>query len=322
MRVCMIGTGFHGRRVARLVSELGGEVVAAVSAGDEIGRTIESAPIGAEVSAELDRVDSAVDVAIVIVPGPASLEEQLAGPCLDRGVNLLTLSPEAFHPPPDWAERMDRRAKEGGASMLATGVQDLWWVHIPAAAASMVTNLSGIALHCVVNIGELSAGVAFAIEVGGEPRRFPAVRERLSAGAPILGGALAALGRRLDLGGGKFEANLEPVLAEQALRHAAAGVDVAPGTLAGVVERTHLTTESGVVLEGELVSRLLPDGESACETILVRSDPALRLVHAPFPGTRVTDVAAVARLPDVVAAPPGLLDVARLPPPSHCRTLV
>src|SRR5438105_1778882 len=126
VRVCMIGTGFHGRRVASLVSELGGEIVAAVSAGDEIGKAIESVTVGEDVATELDRVGGA-DVAIVIVPGPLQLEEQLVGPCLDRGVNVITLSTETFYPSTEWAETLHKRALGGGASILATGVQDLSW---------------------------------------------------------------------------------------------------------------------------------------------------------------------------------------------------
>lgn len=317
----MIGTGFHGRRVARLVSELGGEVVAAVSAADEIGKTIESVTIGDDVATELDRVGGA-DVAIVIVPGPPQLEEQLVGPCLDRGVNVVTLSTETFSPSPEWAEAIHQRALAGGASILATGAQDLSWVHVPANAAAYVKALTSITIECTVDIGQLSAGVAFAMELGGAADRFPDVHGRLSAGAPILGGGLMALARRLELGAAELEVELEPIVAEQPLRHSGAGVEIPPGTLAGVRELTRITTESGVSLRGDLASRVLPENGQMGNTVLIEGDPPVRLQDVPFPGTRVTDVATVARIPDVLAAPPGLLDVATLPAPRYRPSLI
>jgi hypothetical protein len=323
-RVAIIGLGLHGARIACVLLDDGHDLIGAADpslAGRPLSAVVDHprAPSSAVLAeaADLLRERPRADVAIVAAGVDLAELKRICGPLLRAGVNVLTINEQAFDPDDAWAAAIDEHARAGRASFLATGVQDAWWVHVPAVAASSVRALRRVVIDSDVDIASLSIGYGELFGVGQPRERFLAVREALSSDETVLGGPLRVLARRLGLQPGRVEARFEPCLAERACPWPAAGVDVPTGTLLGYAEHTVVPTVEGVVLEGTFTTVLMEPGRSSRDRVTLEGDPVLHLEHRPFPGDRITDIVPAARVEDIRLASPGFHTAGTLPPPRY-----
>ncbi|MFE3059534.1 hypothetical protein [Nocardia sp. NPDC059239] len=319
--IALVGIGFHGRRIGELLVKRGANIVAAVDRGDA-GRALSEVIEGADDAVIIQREVAAAFaaamrrpvIAVLAISGPVDAHDAVLLACLDHGVNAVTLETEVFDPSQQWRFAMDERARAAGVSVLATGIQDLWWVQLPALVTNFVADLHGVDIDHIVGLGDLSKSVGEVFQLGADVSQFAAVEELLSQEAAILGAALRVLARRIGLRAGAIERQFEPVIAETVLPDGHGGT-IPAGSLAGAVETIRFQA-AGVEFTGRFISRLLPSDADPSDTVILRGDPDLRLEHRPFPGARLTDAAVVARLVDVVNADPGVLDPAHFPPSS------
>jgi len=316
--------------MARELTERGGQVVGLVDpslAGRPVAGLLdptanvaeETGGGGAVVAASLDDLPAGTDAQFALIAAPvdpAELEAMVCG-CLQRRINVITIHEDAFDPPPEFAAAVDACARTHGVSFLATGVQDVWWVHLPAVAASSMSTLRAVRARHAIDLEQASRGYGELLALGGDPAVFPGIRDGfLSAGSSILGAPLRVLAQLLGLTPGEISRTIEPVVAATATRWRLGERDIAPGTLAGFTEIASFTTEEGVDFTGTF-HFCLTDPEEPYDELLLEGDPELRLEHRPFPGDRLTDTIPIARIPDVIAASPGLHSVAAFAPPRY-----
>jgi 4-hydroxy-tetrahydrodipicolinate reductase len=106
-----------------------------------------------------------------------------------------------------------------------------------------------------------------------------------------------------------------PVFAEVGMRCQSLDLEVPPGEVIGFSDRDTAVTAEGPVLSLELSGRLYRESESDVNEWRVAGEPSLHLLN-PAVDTRLTTCTQlVNRIPDLLAAPPGLLTVAELPAP-------
>ena len=323
-RAVVVGMGLHGIGLSALLLERGGQIAGASDPrlagrplGEVLARRDDQQLSGLEVVAGVEELLGRVDGAnLALIAAPVEIEELqvMTLQCFSAGMNVLTIHEDAFDPPAEWARLIDAQARAHGVSFLATGVQDVWWVHLPAVAAGSMAALTAVRARHAIDLEQASRGYGELLSLGEDPAVFAQIRDQfLLAGSSILGAPLRVLARYLGLTPAEIEREIEPVLASRALRWRLGERDIAPGTLAGFSEKATFETAEGVSFSGTFYF-CLTDPDQPYDELVLEGDPTLRIEHRPFPGDRITDTIPIARIPDLIAAPPGLHSVTDFPP--------
>jgi 2,4-diaminopentanoate dehydrogenase len=322
-RIAIVGLGLHGRRIGATLLEDGYELVGAVDVGPTVGRPLSEVLDGASTAAIAPSVEALlsttpqVDLAVVTPAVDLYAVVEMAGALLDRGINVVTLHQDLFEYNAAWADPLDVRAKAGGASFLATGVQDSWWVHSVSIAAGSTRKIREIkALH-TLDMETLSPKVAAEHGMNIPESERDAFFEEWNSYPPTHGAPLREAARRIGWTVAGMEREAVPVIADGPTRWNAQGITVPAGTMIGLLERVTISTEEGVDLIGDFRVALLAEGQTHSDRLSITGDPNIQLVHDPFHGDRITDIAVVNRLPDVLKAPPGVHFSADWPAPRY-----
>lgn len=323
-RVGVVGLGHHGAAIASLVAGSRHHLVGAVDVGAKVGARISDlvtgpVDVGATVLGSLDELaDLDIDIAVLTAAVPLDVVLDQAGRLVDRGVNVLTLHQDLFEPRAPWAEELDRRASAGGATVLATGVQDTWWVHLPNVAAGSSWNVRSVTVTSCVDVNTLSEQVAREqVGVDLSVEEFTRFRTALEDLPPVQGAPLRVAARRMGLEPRDEQRTVTPVLAHEPTRWTAAARTIPAGRTVGLEERVEFATDGGLRFVGLLRTVVLPQDEAPVDRLEVDGDPPLHLEYRPFPGEHITNVAVINRIVDVVEGPAGLLTAADLPPASY-----
>ncbi|HWI23068.1 MAG TPA: hypothetical protein VNT22_10695 [Baekduia sp.] len=322
-RVALVGIGLHGGRIAHELLSAGHQLIGAADpahAGRPISDLIDhelapATPVAADATALLDCEKP--DLAIVTAPVDLEGLGAIATKLLDAGIDVLTIHPDAFDPPPAWAELIDEHARTGGASFLSTGVQDVWWVHVPAVAAAATSRLRRVEIEHAADMGALSIGLGNGFGFDRPEEEFTRVRDEvLLTEESVLGGPMRVLARRLGLTPEELNREYTPLIATEPVAWPSADTVVEPGRLIGFTEIVTFTADA-VQFSGRLRTALLTPGMLPSDRVTLHGDPVITLEHKPFPGDRITDLVPVARIDDIRAAPPGLHTAASMPPASY-----
>lgn len=324
-RVVVVGLGAQGTGVAQRLVDVGHDIVGVTDVGPKVGRPLtefltgERVPelrIRDDLDALLDELAPAPDI-VVLTPA-LGLEAilELAGGVLDRGINAITLQQDVLTRDPAWADRMHDRAVRGGASFLASGFQDAWWVQLPALVASQSLDIEVVRLTSEVSLAGLSAGVGAEIGVPLSPEEFAEHAERTRDVPSVLGAPLGEAARRMGLTPGRATKTVAPILAEEPYAWELGGTTIPVGQTCGFREIVRFTTAEGIEFEGHHAVVTTPI-EQTVERIDIVGSPNLTVEGHALPGFDITNTAIVARIPDVVEAAPGMLFAAELPPARH-----
>ena len=319
-RIGIVGLGLQGTGIGELLVEQGYRLAGAVDVGAKVGRPVSDYVAGAEAEAIIhgsvpDLLSSGHFDAVVLAAAidvQQTLDQATAA--MAAGVNVLALHADLFEPADAWANELNQMGIRTGASFLATGVQDTWWVHMPAVAAASTRNIRSITVRHLVDINGLSAQVGREIGVGLSPAAFSSAAGTVEGQQPVLGSPLREAARKLGLTPGDLNTTTEPVVATEKVWWESAGQWLSPGTVIGVEETTRFSSDAGISFVGTLRTVPLQGGEVPSDLLLIDADPELRLEHSPFPGGDITNIALVARIPDVLEAAGGVQSASKLPP--------
>lgn len=319
-RIAIVGLGQQGTGIAALAVRHGYELAGAVDIGVKVGTAVRdhvpNAAADARVHDSIAALLAVTTVDAIILAATVSREQTLglAREAMIAGVSVLTLHSDLFEPDASWASDLDDLGRRTGAGFLSTGVQDAWWVHTPAlAVASTVDPLRVHVVH-TVDVNGLSAQVGREIGIGLSREEFDA-RGDADGELPIIGAALREAARLIGTEPVSGTVRYEPVIAEAETLWASAGTVLAPGRVIGVTEICHTETSAGIDFDSELVTVILRPGTVASDVLTIEATPPLRLVHSPFPGTEITNIAIVTRIADVLRAGGGVHSAATLPAP-------
>ncbi|MEU4233243.1 hypothetical protein AB0F17_53915 [Nonomuraea sp. NPDC026600] len=320
-RVIIVGLGHHGLLLASQIVERGYDLVGAVEVNDLVGQPLSAIVPGAKEGAIVhaspaEASGTLPDVAVLAATVPTTVAVELARELLAAGVNVVALPAELFDPEQSWQPELDALGKKTGATLLATGVQDTWWVHMPALAAGSSSNISRIAVEHVVDVNTLSMDVASFLGIGRPPDATSASGPQpyvAGEGEAVLGAALQEAARLIGLTPTCTTLSAEPVLAGEPVRWTAGNRTIMPGRIIGTKERTLIETAQGVALEGTLHTVILTDDQQPSDRLTIDGTPRLVLEHRPFPGEQITNIAVLNRIPDVIVAPGGVMGASQLP---------
>jgi 4-hydroxy-tetrahydrodipicolinate reductase len=329
----ILGTGHMGSGIARLALERPGLALVGACArrpsraGTDLGHALGlDRSLGLAIHRDLSGLLEVARPHVVIQANCSRLEEaedELAI-CLAPGVDAITIAEEVAWPwaySPAWAKRMDRLAREHGATLLGTGVNPGFVLDLLVIALTGVcSRVESITATRVNDLSPYGPAVLRTQGVGLTPEAF---REGVEAGTVLghvgfpasIGMIAAALGVDID----RVVESREPIVSR--VRRATPTVTIEPGRVAGCLhtavgyrgERVFLRLVHPQQVQPEL------EGVETGDTIEITGTPNLRIAGSPeIPGGVATTALTVNMVPRVLAAPPGLRSMADLPVPAAC----
>lgn len=322
-RLVIVGLGSQGAGIADEVVTLGHDLVGAVDIAPKAGRNVrEFTTVAAMpeliVSDDLEgTLRRTVPDLVILAPAlPLDPILEMAGVALDLGIDVLTLQQDVLSRDDRWAAAVDARARVGGASLMASGVQDVWWVQLPALVAASSLDVTRVRIGSEVSLEQLSRAIGEEIGVMLSHDEFAEFAAATADYPSVLGAPMVEAARRMGLGAGPVSKRIAPIFPGEPYEWRAGGITIPVDRSCGFTETIGFTTDRGIRFEGTIaVQPKHPD--DARDELRIDGRPDIHLVLPKFPGHEITNTSLIARIPDVIAAPPGVLFAAEMPPPRH-----
>lgn len=240
--------------------------------------------------------------------------------CARAGANVVSSAEELLVPDlrhPEHAARLDEAAKEGGATVLGTGVNPGFVMDFLAAVASAVCHdVRAVRCERVVDAGTRRLPLQRKVGAGLSPERFEDLAATGRFGHAGLRESVALVGRALGFELDTIRQSLDPVLAEEP--HRTPFLTVEPGQVAGI--HNVGIGEAGGRRLVELDLQMYVGAPDPHDRIVLDATPPVDLrFEGGIPGDAATAAILVNSLPGVVAAPPGLATVLDVVPPHLVR---
>lgn len=300
-RVVVYGTGRTGTEIVRACAPqiVAGVVTSEAKDGRDLGELTIGTPLGVTVTRDLDAVLARDDVDVLLyagISGPVLAD--VFGRCADAGKDAITAS-GLVHPPTglgeEGAQRLDARARAGGARLLGTGINPGFLLDVlPVVLATGMPDPVSVRGRRVTDIRAWGPEV-LRQEVGfGQPPGGGAGATFIAYLEESLGLVAAGLGLDLDA----VERHADPLLSDA-------------GTVAGFRVRVEGIVASDTRIALEWLGTADPEGDGTPEGLdLSIGGPGglefvvrAQLPTDPYPGTAARMVKSIAPLR---ALPPGL----------------
>jgi 2,4-diaminopentanoate dehydrogenase len=319
--VVIFGVGSVGQAVARLVLQRGWRLAAGINrSGPKIGRDLgllagQAEPLGIAVEdaavVNLDRLDA--DIAVVAVDDRLARTRPLHRRLLEAGLNVVCSGGESSFPRAingDAARELDAVARANGVTFTGCGLWDAYRLGTLRALAGPCTALRGLHHLSVVDVGRFGAETARLVGIGAVPGEGVGADAEPSIYRVLLQQAAASLGLTVEA----MHERRERVVLTEPVPCPALGCVVEPGETAGSRSLLELSTREGVVVTGQLELRLTRPHEAERLGWTIDGDPPAELALSGLDTGHATASSITNRLPDVIAAPPGLVTVDQLAP--------
>jgi len=324
IRAIVYGVGAMGSIMARLLLEKDVEIVGAVARSPEkVGRDLGDVAglgfaTGVVVEADARRaLEAGADVALVSVASYLSAMLDHFRLCLEHGCNVITIEEESLWPwstAPELAAELDRIGRAHGASLVASGAQDVFWLNLVSCLMGAAHRVETVEGRCSWNADDYGPEVARHVRVGDTAEEFDHYVSEHGWPDFVVRATLEALAAEVELTPARVLPRVEPVLARTDRLSRALGRVIRAGCVVGVVDGVTLETREGPVLSFEMAGRIYEEGDADMNEWIVRGDPPeLHLRNDRVPTRLITCTSVVNRIPDVINAEPGFVTLDRLP---------
>lgn len=320
--ILIYGTGGVGLSITRMLVAKGWPIVAAVNrAGPKIGQDLGTLaglaqPIGVKVR-DADKVDLAsfgADVAVVAVSD--FLVDNMAHHhrLLEAGINVACLGGESSYPvaaDKGMAAELDTLAKSHGVTFTGCGLWDAYRIWTLDVLTGPCTALRRIHHRSVTNVARFGPEVMSLAKIGSDPADVTGSRSESQAPIyrTLMHQAVESLGLRVE----SVEWSHEAITFDQPVEAPNLGI-VKPGTCVGTRSIIDITTSEGTTARADIDLRLTLPDEGEWMSWSIDGDPSVEMKLNGIDTGHATSSSVVNRLPDIVAAPPGLTTVDQMAP--------
>jgi 4-hydroxy-tetrahydrodipicolinate reductase len=330
-RIVLYGAGHYGAEFTRLARLKGWPIVAALNrAGSKVGQDLwrlagfeeDSGVVVQDCEgADLARVDA--DVGVVFTTD--SLEQNFPAyeRLLNAGLDVVCHGVQAYYPwryDPETAARIDALAKANGKTFTGTGIWDMSRIWAGVLLAGPCVTIRSLRHETVTQVNYPSVEMVrrFGLELTPEAYRERFVRRPDGVQDYGLAGryqsipeqVLTALGFTVTAGAEVQE----PITSEQPVYCKALQRDIEPGRVVGWRYRSTVETHEGVRAEARMDMRLLRDDEREQMVWEIDGVPGARLVIERRDSITASAASVLNRIPDVIAAEPGIRLLSQLGP--------
>jgi 2,4-diaminopentanoate dehydrogenase len=337
IRVGLHGVGSVGKHVARLLLDhrAGREVVAAsTGVAEDIGRPLHeladaSATSSPTVTGTLDEVLAEKPAVVVMSTGsflPDVVDDVVA--CAGAGAHVVSPCEEMGFPAttdPAAAKTIDQAARDGGVSVLTTGLSPgFLFDSLLAAVSGACWNIDTIRAERVVDVVGFGENIHLRLGIGYTKDEFEAGhREGTIAGHVGFPETIDMLVRRMGLElDSPVEQLFEPLIAETPAPTRYGAVE--PGRTEGFFHRAIGRVGGKDFIQFKLLLHLRPvaAGYQTTDSINLEGVHPVRMTFDPgMDPLLATSAMLVNSIPALMAAPPGLKAVTDLPAAAWCPSL-
>ena len=327
-RIAIYGTGQYGQYIVRLADEKGWDVVAAYNrAGDKVGQDVgRLAGLERDVGVVVEDCDTAdyaaasADIGVVTMTDRISENFTAYERLMDAGMNVVDHGGEAIYPAgveAELAARIDALATRNGVTFTGTGIWDMSRVWAALLVTGPCTELTSLFHRSVTDTQGFSREILVGTGTGMTPDEFGQ-----TVGAPdapmgglypiVLDLVLSTLGYSVT----SCTERREPVLIEdEPFFCETLDRELQPGICAGMRSVIEAETAEGVSGLAHMEARVLfKPGEGEHMFWSVEGKPSARITIERDDSSHMTIASLFNRIPDVIAAPPGIQLVTELGP--------
>ena len=330
-RIVVFGVGNYGQEFARLARIKGWPIVAALNrAGDKVGQDLSvlaglpeaNGVIVQDCStANVSALDADVGVVFTTDSLGANLPayEQL----LNAGLDVVCHGLQSYYPfryDPETAGRLDAIARANGKTFTGTGIWDMSRIWAGILLAGPSVSIRSLTHYSVTQVNYPHPGLIATFGLDLTPEEYVANFVRTPGSVEDYGLAgkyqtipeqvLTALGYHVT-GGREVQ---EPVTSEEPVFCKALQRDIEPGRVVGWRYRSTIETLEGVPAESRMDMRLLRDDEIEHMVWEIDGLPRNRLVIERKDSISASAASVLNRIPDVIAAEPGIQLLSQLGP--------
>lgn len=331
IKAVIYGVGSVGQLTARLMLERGVEIVGAIGHRSNVGRDLGEVigwgrSVGVSVEPDADAVLSRSRADIVILTVGETVEQALPhiARCVGHGANLLSLSEQVFYPwlcAPEAARQIDDLARRHGVTVSAGGMQDVFWVNLAttlSGASQRITSIEGMG---TANADDFGPALAQDHCIGEPVGRFRQLSEDERNRRNVFTIGLEALAADLGLEISGWSQYLHPLEAVKPVYSKVLGRTVELGQVIGATTGSTVSTREGIVLVGEMQLKVFETSDQEVTRWVIKGEPELCLELPRVPGRIATSTTIINRIPDIIAARPGLVTIEQLPKPKFRHRL-
>jgi hypothetical protein len=324
--IVVYGPGHVGQLAARLMLERGWKISAAVNRpGNKVGTDLGilcglAAPIGVPVQDETKIEFSALDGDIAVITSTDRIRVNFGTykRFMEAGFNILCVGCESSYPwagTPDLAHEIDAIAKANGVTFCGSGFQDIHRVWLGKTLIGSCTTLRSYCHRSQTDISPHGAETARLVHAGLSLDDFAKqTADSKGRDVSIYRVFLEHMTRSLGLTILHVEETLEPVTKPVPLHCPALDIEIPAGACTGTRFKTVITTEEGIVATAENELRLFEPGEEATISWVIDGDPPCEVVVTKFDSHQGTSAPLINRIPQVLAAPAGIVTITDLGP--------
>lgn len=330
-KIAIYGIGFVGSRLVRLIHDKGWEIVAAYNraggkVGQDLGRLVGlEKDLGIAVQ-DYEKADySTLDADVAIIAGPDFLDR--AFPIYERflkaGVNVISYGSHAYDPyifHPEIAEKIDNLAKENGVTFTGSGLWDMTRIWSGLIAAGPCVSIDSFEY---TSDSDFSRQGAHWIPVVGMGMTVEEYNEKLAGevdGCSEKGwnGVYKPLGIIILEYFGYTVSNVrmwqEPVVFDEPVYCHLVDKEIPAGICVGTRLRIETQSEEGVPVHTRIDLRLFKPGEQEHSTWRVNGSPGMEVRVIREDSDIAQASSAMNRIPDVLAAEPGIVSIMKMRP--------
>lgn len=329
-RIVIYGTGQYGQFVARFAVEKGWPIVAAYNrAGEKVGKDLgRLAGLGRDIGVVVQDCETAsyegldADVGVVTMTNVLKLNLPAYRRLMNAGLNVICHGTEAYYPygnDPQSAEEIDAIARKNGVTFTGGAIWDMsriWagilvtgpCTQIRSLFHSSITELKGQALNAkqaeIVGLG-LNVEQFMARKLHELPMSisYKTIPEHV----------LAAIGYTIT----DTRSRVEPVVFDEPHFSELLGRIVPAGECVGARIIGEIDTREGVTARAEIELREFHDGEVEHMYWSVDGLPRTSIRTERKDSAHATAACLFNRIPDVIAAKPGIVLISQMGPLRH-----
>ncbi|MEO5598926.1 MAG: hypothetical protein ABIQ66_09940 [Novosphingobium sp.] len=326
-RIALVGAGMFNGILSRQALKKGWPVTAVLNrAGEKIGKdwgpmTGLKQDIGLAVqdfaAVHPDTLDA--DIAVVAIGDRLSENLPVYRKLLGAGIDILCLGCESYFPHAsnrDAAQEIDALAKANGATFTGTGTWDFSRIWPGIVMAGFTMSLERLHHASVTDFGREATYPKF-VGIGLTPGEFRAALgttvdvAQTASYHLILQCVLHALGYDIA----DVSQNSEPVVLDHPIYCKGWDKWIEPGLSTGLRKHISVSTRQGVVATAQIDLRLVEPNERETMTWSIDGNPGVDFAVERRNNTAIaTGACMLNRIPDILAAPPGIQTIMQLGP--------